>query len=134
MRIRTRRPPCIARVVSGLLRTVPFCAPLALGAPAALSQPGSSATLLVEIPAQPLAQALSALASQTGLQMVYVSGLVRNQRSQRVAAGIPVREALTQLLQGTGLQFHTDRPQRADSCSRCGPSPPRPQTRMSSLK
>ncbi len=111
MRIRSRRPPCIARVVSGLLHTVPLCTPLALGAPAALSQPVSSATLPVEIPAQPLAQALSALATQTGLQLVYVSGLVRNQRSQRVAAGIPVREALTQLLQGTGLQFQylTDR-------------------------
>lgn len=105
MRLRTRRPAHIARVVSELLRTVPFCAPLAMGTPAVLAQPASSATLTVEIPAQPLAQALSALANQTGLQMVYISGLVRNQRSQAIPAGIPVPEALTQLLQGTGLRF-----------------------------
>ncbi len=105
MRTQPRRPPHIAGVVSELLRTVPFCAPLALATPAALSQPASSATLLVEIPPQPLAQALSSLASQTGLQMVYVSGVVRSQRTQGVAAGIPVQEALTQLLQGTGLRF-----------------------------
>jgi iron complex outermembrane recepter protein len=105
MRIRTRRPPHVARVVAELLHTVPLCAPLALGSPAALAQATSSTTLPVEIPAQSLAQALSTLASETGLQMVYVSGLVRNQRSQAVPAGIPVQEALTQLLQGTGLRF-----------------------------
>ena len=105
MRGRTRRPSHIARVVSELLRAVPCCAPLALAATTAWAQPASSAALTVAIPAQPLAQALAALASQTGLQMVYVSGLIRNQRSHAVAADIPVEEALTQLLRGTGLRF-----------------------------
>jgi len=106
MRARRRRPSAhIARVVAEVLRTVPFCAAIALATPAALAQPDWSATLTVDIPAQPLAQALAALASQTGLQMVYVSGLVRNQRSRAVSAGVPVQEALRQLLQGTGLRF-----------------------------
>jgi iron complex outermembrane receptor protein len=106
MRVRRRRPTVhVARMVSELLRTVPCCAPIALAAPVALAQPDSSATLMVAIPAQPLAQALSAFATQTGLQMVYVSGLIRNQQSHAVAAEVPVQEALTQLLQGTGLRF-----------------------------
>jgi outer membrane receptor protein involved in Fe transport len=92
-------------VVSELLRTVPFCAPMMLGLPPAFAQANSSAALQVEIPAQPLAQALSALASQTGLQLVYVSGLIRNQRSPALPAGISVQQALTKLLQGAGLRF-----------------------------
>jgi iron complex outermembrane receptor protein len=106
MRRLTRRPRAqIAGAVSELLRTLPFCAPLALASPTALAQAAPSATLLVEIPAQPLAQALSALASQTGLQIVYISGLIRDQQSQAIPGGSSVQQALTQLLQGTGLRF-----------------------------
>ncbi|MFZ0500852.1 MAG: STN domain-containing protein, partial [Steroidobacteraceae bacterium] len=64
-----------------------------------------SARLSADIPAQPLAQALAAFAEQTGLQVAYVSGLIRDQRSKPVKAGLPAREALTQLLEGTGLRI-----------------------------
>ncbi len=84
---------------------MPFCAPVAFAATAGWAQPASSAALTVGIPAQPLAQALSALASQTGLQVVYISGLIRNQQSRAIPADMPVEQALTQLLQGTGLRF-----------------------------
>jgi outer membrane receptor protein involved in Fe transport len=96
----------IATVVSGVLRAVSVCAPAALlTAPATLVRAGEPTALAKDIPAQPLAQALAAFASQTGLQVVYVSGVLRNQKSHAVAAGLSANDALTLLLQGTGLRF-----------------------------
>jgi iron complex outermembrane recepter protein len=101
-------PPAtqIARVVSGILRAVPLGAPLALfagaAAPAAAVEP---AGLRADIPAQPLAQALTALGQQTGLQFVYVSGVILGQKSHPAPAGLTAREALERLLEGTGLRF-----------------------------
>ena len=96
----------IAAVVSEVLRTLSLCAPAALVcAPAALAQPVAPATLAADIPAQPLDQALAAFASQTGLELVYVSGVVRNHKSRAAAAGMRPPQALTRLLEGTGLKF-----------------------------
>src|SRR4029077_10505395 len=58
-----------------------------------------------DIPAQPLAQALEVFHHQTGLQLIYLSSVISNQRSQAVAAGLNADEALGRLLQGTGLHF-----------------------------
>jgi outer membrane receptor protein involved in Fe transport len=58
-----------------------------------------------DIPAQSLAQALSEFASQTGLQVVYVSGIANARVSKRAPRGIPAAEALGHLLAGTGLRF-----------------------------
>ena len=52
-----------------------------------------------------LAQALASFARQTGLQIVYLSGVVREQRSPGAPAGLTPDAALTQLLAGTGLRF-----------------------------
>jgi iron complex outermembrane recepter protein len=101
-------PPAarIARVVSDLLRALPRCAPLALltavPAPAATVD---TAPLSADIPAQALPRALAEFAQQTGLQFVYVSGVVRTQKSHLAPAGVSAREGLERLLQGTGLQF-----------------------------
>jgi iron complex outermembrane recepter protein len=103
----------IAAVVSEVLRAFPLCAPGAivcgpvalLEAPGALAQSAAPATLSADIPTQPLHQALAAFANQTGLQLVYVSGLVRNQKSRAAPAGLSLPEALTRLLRGTGLKF-----------------------------
>ena len=65
----------------------------------------NSTALAADIPSEPLAQALAAFARQTGLQLVYVSGVVRDQRSHAVSAGLSADEALTRMLQGTGLRF-----------------------------
>ena len=92
--------------MSRVLRALPLCAPVALApVPAALAQSVEPATLTADIPAQPLADALAAFARQTGLHLVYVSGIVRNQKSHAVPAGLAADLALTRLLQGTGLQF-----------------------------
>jgi len=105
--VRLRRPSReIATAVSGVLRALSLCAPVALlDAQAAIAETVAPSTLPAEIPAQPLAQALAAFAKQTELQLVYVSEIVANHRSHAVPAGLPAGEALTLLLQGTGLRF-----------------------------
>ena len=96
----------IATVVSRVLRAASICTPIALlAAPATLTQAAESKALAADIPAQPLAQALAVFHSQTGLQLVYVSSVISNQRSQAVTAGLAADEALARLLEGTGLRF-----------------------------
>jgi iron complex outermembrane receptor protein len=96
----------VRAAVSGILRTLSICVPVAfVGAPPALAQTVANSTLDADIPAQPLAQALAAFASQTGLQLVYVSGVVRSQKSHAVPAGLSSQDALSRLLRGTGLRF-----------------------------
>jgi iron complex outermembrane recepter protein len=96
----------IATVVSGILRALPVCAPIALfDVPAALAEGAQPAALSADIPAEPLAQALEAFAQQTGLQFVYVSGVVNEQRSHAVSAGLGANEALARMIEGTGLKF-----------------------------
>jgi len=65
----------------------------------------SVASLPGDIAPQPLAQALVAFAKQTGLQLVYVSDIAAALESKGARAAMSVSEALTQLLQGTGLEF-----------------------------
>jgi len=69
MRRRSARPPAqIASVVSGVLRALTICAPVALvDVPTLLAQPVERATLTADIPAQPLSEALTAFVNQTGL-------------------------------------------------------------------
>lgn len=102
-----RRPPSeIASVISQVLRALPLCAPAAfVAAPSALAHSVAAARLIADIPAQPLGQALDAFASQTGLQLVYVSGILRDQKSRAASAGLSPQEALHRMLQGTGLRF-----------------------------
>ena len=100
------RSVCIATVVSAILRALPVCTPaVLLVAPANLARAFEPAALTADIPSQPIARALEAFARQTGLQLVYVSGVVRNQRSAAVSAGLAANEALGRILEGTGLQF-----------------------------
>jgi iron complex outermembrane recepter protein len=100
-----RRSARIATVVSAVLRGLSICAPVAIfDAPAVLAQTFEPKALAADIPAQPLAQALTAFGRQTGLQLVYVSSDVHDQRSHAVAAGLAAHEALTRMLEGTGLK------------------------------
>jgi len=55
--------------------------------------------------AQPLADALTVFARQTGLHVAYVSDVVRGKTSHPVTAGLSAENALARLLQGTGLKF-----------------------------
>ncbi len=93
-------------LVSAVLRALSICAPVALAeAPATQAQAIAIPALTADIPAQPLAQALEEFARQTGLQLVYVSEVVHDQRSRAVSSGLGASNALGRLLEGTGLQF-----------------------------
>jgi outer membrane receptor protein involved in Fe transport len=99
-------PPELAAVVSGVLRALSLCVPVAgLDVPAALAQQFAPAVLVADIPSQPLGDALAVFAKQTGLQLVYVSGVIDGQRSHAVSAGLAANEALARMLEGTGLKF-----------------------------
>jgi iron complex outermembrane recepter protein len=104
-----RRQHCsgdVAAAVSGVLRALAVCAPATLlHSPPTLAQTFEPASLVTDIPSRPLADALSTFARQTGLQVVYVSSVVGNRRSHAAAAGLGADEALTRLLQGTGLRY-----------------------------
>ena len=97
-RIRLLLPP--------VLQAFSVCTPAALLiASAVQAQITESTALTGGIPAQPLAQALEEFARETGLQLVYVSGIVGRQRSHAVPAGLSAANALARLLEGTGLRF-----------------------------
>ena len=97
---RSRHPSAqVLTAVSGVLRALSLCAPAALlDAPPALAQTFERTTLVDDIPARPLSEALSAFARQTGLQLVYVSDVVRNRKSHAAAAGLSVDDALARLV------------------------------------
>ena len=100
----------VAAAVAEILQTAAIAGGLAVALPAPCSAQGPQASrLTADIPAQPLAAALNALAGQTGLQLVYVSGIVRSQTSRAVPAGLEAHDALTRMLEGSGLhpQFLT---------------------------
>ena len=73
-------------------------AALAAGAESAL-------TLSADIAPRSLTEALAAFGRQTGLQLIYVSGIAEAQHSKGARAGLTASAALTQLLEGTGLTF-----------------------------
>ena len=58
-----------------------------------------------DIAAQPLTQALSEFANQTGLQLVYVSEIAAKQASNGASRGLAAPDALRRLLADTGLHF-----------------------------
>jgi outer membrane receptor protein involved in Fe transport len=117
--------------MSGVLRALSICAPVAiLDVPAARALAFESKALTADIPAQPLAQALAAFRRQTGLQFVYLSGVVRSQRSQTVSAGIGGREAIARMLAGTGLKFEYLTPRSIRILVEEAAPPWEPATRM----
>ena len=85
------------------------------------SRAEASESLSHDIAAQPLAQALSEFATQTDLQVVYVSEIVATQASNRAPLGLAAADALQRLLAGTGLHFEflNDRTVRIFAGSSC---------------
>ena len=81
----------------------------------------ASEELSQNIAPQSLAQALSEFATQTGLQLVYVSGIATSRDSKGAPRGLPAAETLQRLLAGTGLRFEflNDRTVRIFAESSC---------------
>ncbi|WP_426134162.1 TonB-dependent siderophore receptor [Pseudomonas sp. PWP3-1b2] len=59
----------------------------------------------LNVPAQPLAGALQALGSQSGMQVLYSVDDVQGKRSQPVSGKMAPAQALAQMLVGTGVTF-----------------------------
>jgi len=64
----------------------------------------SEAPLQFDIPAQPMSAALKNFADQAGVQMLYRSEAVSNLMARSVRGSLDRRQALQQLLEGTGLE------------------------------
>lgn len=81
----------------------------------------ASEELSHDIAAQPLAQALSEFATQTSLQLIYVSEIAATQVSKGAPLGLAAADALQRLLEGTGLRFEfmNDRTVRIFAGSGC---------------
>jgi hypothetical protein len=62
------------------------------------------AALESQIPPLPLIEALERLSRLTGAQLVWITGLVSDQHTRGAPAGLTAAEALTRLLEGTGLR------------------------------
>ena len=62
-------------------------------------------TVTVDIPPQELSTALTALAEQTSLQVLYASELASSQMTKGVAGTFTPQEVIRQLLEGSGLEF-----------------------------
>jgi len=58
-----------------------------------------------DIPPQPLSEALAAYARQTGVQLIYLSDIATGRLSRGAHAGLTPRQALTELLDGSGLRY-----------------------------
>lgn len=64
-----------------------------------------TAPAAINLPAQPLDTALQQLARQTGVQILFVSDLVKGQQSARLQGQLTVEQALQRLLQNTHLKM-----------------------------
>jgi len=88
---------CIALLSAGLA-TAPALPALAQSSPAS-----AAATLRFDIPAQPLDGALRAYMRQSGVQVAYPATLGNGVTSQAVSGTLSASDALSRLLQGSGL-------------------------------
>jgi len=82
--------------------SMPAAAVALLAAPAAQAQ---DAARSFDIPAQPLADALTSFGQQSGLQVSTQAPLVEGRNSTAVKGAMPALQALSRLLAGTGLAF-----------------------------
>lgn len=79
---------------------------LFLALQATMAFAGPTATL--DIPAQPLSSALRALASQSGIQLVFTPETVGAVKARAVKGEMSIEDSLRQLLDGSGLEFQQD--------------------------
>lgn len=79
-------------------------AALAMGLSLQIQAAIAQQTVRFDIPAQPLAPALAALASQAGLQLAFAPELAQGRQAPAVSGQHEVADALRALLAGSGLQ------------------------------
>lgn len=99
-------PGTIARWIRGrsTRRRMLVCLAL-MTAAAPFTIHADEATMRFDIEAQPLSEALMAFGVQTGAIVIASSQLTAGKISKPVTGQLTLREALTRMLQGTGLEF-----------------------------
>lgn len=103
----TPRPALLRRPVARTAAALMLAGVGALAAPAALAQ-AAAPTSGYSLAAQPLDQALAALARQAGLQLLVPAELVRGRQGRAVDRAGDLGAALNALLAGSGLQGRID--------------------------
>ncbi|MGY2180342.1 TonB-dependent siderophore receptor [Pseudomonas agarici] len=68
----------------------------------------SAQVIDVDVPAQPLGNALQQLGSQTNLQILYSPDAIRNLKSKAVKGSIESTQALDKLIEGTGITYRIE--------------------------
>src|SRR5258708_25985166 len=112
------------RSAGGMVRLlVPIWASVILLFAGSAARAQTPNALAADIPSQSLAEALAACARQTGLQIVYVSEIVRGLQSKGAPAGLSPDAALARLLEGTGLRFELLNARSARIVAAAVPSP-----------
>ncbi|MGE8503052.1 MAG: TonB-dependent siderophore receptor [Pseudomonas sp.] len=76
---------------------------LAAGIMLASTLHAQEATYILKLPAQPLDQALNALAGQTGSRILFATEIAADQQAPALSGELTLQQALQRLLQGTGL-------------------------------
>jgi hypothetical protein len=66
--------------------------------------------LAIELPAQPLGEALRGLAKQANLQILFEAGLVTGHPAPAIRGQVTARDALDVLLRDTGLEAYEQAP------------------------
>ncbi|MDM4768435.1 TonB-dependent receptor [Pelomonas sp. SE-A7] len=106
------------------------CRPLALAALLAVhaqlsaQTPGEAAKpQSIDIPAQPAAQALQTLVKQHSFQLLYAPDLLKGISTKQVSGVMSPREALTRMLEGSGLQIVETGPNAATLRQAAAPAP-----------
>jgi hypothetical protein len=95
-----------------------------LGTPAMAQSPGAlEIARAIEIPAQPLGEALRGLAKQANLQILFDAALVAGRSSRAIEGNLTARAALAELLRDTALEAYEQAPgvvviRRRDGASR----------------
>lgn len=104
MRPQTRRTPLALAVQRPTLHRTLFTSVL-LTATLLGSSMANAAPVKVNIPVQPLSNALTELGMQTNLQILYSPDQVAGIKSRAVSGSLEPSDALKTLLQGTGISF-----------------------------
>ncbi len=71
-----------------------------------------TAVIALDLPAQPLDQALNALAARTGLQVIFPTALAEGRRAPALRGNYSAPQALDRLLRGSGLEARMTGPNR----------------------
>lgn len=107
-----RSMPLQKRVTTApLALTAAMAIALAVGhVPSVYAQSGAAATatMTINIPAQPLGQALNELARQANLQMTFPAALVAGKQARAVSGQLTAQQAIDRMLSGTGLMAATE--------------------------